>query len=80
MAYGSSQVTGPIEIIAAGLQVASMRTRFHPWPRPVGWGSGIAVSCDVGCRWGSDPKLLFFWGAVCLGHVEIPGPRTKPAP
>ena len=26
-----------------------------------GVGSGIAVSCDVGCRCGSDPKLLWLW-------------------
>ena len=27
-------------------------------PCSVGWGSGVAVSCGVGCRHGSDPKLL----------------------
>jgi len=35
--------------------------RFNPWPRSVGEGSGIAVSCGVGRRCGSDPELLWLW-------------------
>ena len=27
----------------------------------MGWGSGIAVSCGVGCRRGLDPVLLCLW-------------------
>ena len=27
----------------------------------MGWGSGVAVSCSVGHRWGSDPTLLCLW-------------------
>ena len=27
------------------------------WSRSVGSGSAVAVSCDVGCRCGSDPAL-----------------------
>ena len=27
----------------------------------MGWGSGIAVSCGVGHRLGSDPTLLWLW-------------------
>ena len=27
----------------------------------MGWGSGIAVSCGVGHRRGSDPALLWPW-------------------
>ena len=27
----------------------------------MGRGSGVAVSCDVGCRLGSDPALLWLW-------------------
>ena len=27
----------------------------------MGWGSGIAVSCGVGHRRGSDPELLWLW-------------------
>ena len=32
---------------------------FNPWPRSVGEGSGIAVSCGVGCRSGSNLALLW---------------------
>ena len=35
--------------------------RFNPWPRSVGWGFGIAVSCGVGCRHNWDPTLLQLW-------------------
>ena len=35
--------------------------RFDPWPHPVGQGSGIAMSCGVGCRRGLDPVLLWLW-------------------
>ena len=38
-----------------------MRIWVDPWPRSVGWGSGIAVSCGVDHRCGSDPKLLWLW-------------------
>ena len=27
----------------------------------VGWGSGVALSCHVGHRLGSDPALLWLW-------------------
>ena len=27
----------------------------------LGKGSGVAVSCGVGCRYGSDPELLWLW-------------------
>ena len=35
--------------------------RFDPWPRLEHWESGVAVSCGVGCRCGSDPALLWLW-------------------
>jgi len=35
--------------------------RFDPWPYSVGWGSGVAMSCGVGCRLSSDPALLWLW-------------------
>ena len=35
--------------------------RVDPWPRSVGWGSGVAMSCGVGRRLHSDPKLLWLW-------------------
>ena len=37
------------------------RCRFDSWPRSVGEGSSVAVSCGVGCRRGSDPELLWLW-------------------
>ena len=30
---------------------------FDPWPCSVGEGSGVAMSCDIGCRRGLDPTL-----------------------
>ena len=27
----------------------------------MGWGYGVAVSCDVGHRWDLDPMLLWLW-------------------
>ena len=38
-----------------------MRLRFNPWPCSVGQGSGVALSCGVGCRRGWDPALLWLW-------------------
>ena len=37
---------------------------FDPWPRSVGWRSGIAVSRGVGHRHNSDPHLLWLWPAA----------------
>ena len=34
---------------------------IHPCPRLVGRGSGMAVSCGLGCRRILDPKLLWLW-------------------
>ena len=34
---------------------------LDPWPYSVGWDSGIAVGCGLGCRCGSDPELLWLW-------------------
>ena len=31
---------------------------IDPWPRSVGQGSGVAMSCGVGHRLGSDPALI----------------------
>ena len=41
-----------------------MRTGFNLWPPSVGEGSGIAVSCGVGRRHGSDLALLWLWCRV----------------
>ena len=35
--------------------------RFNPWPCSVGWGSGIAMNCSVGCMCSMDPRLLWLW-------------------
>ena len=32
---------------------------FDPWPRSVGWGSGLSVGCGVGWRCGSELALLW---------------------
>ena len=32
---------------------------FNPWPHSVAWGSGVAVSCGVGCRGSLDSALLW---------------------
>ena len=34
---------------------------FDPWPHSAGQGSGIAVSCGVGHRRGSDLAWLWLW-------------------
>ena len=41
--------------------LGTMRWRVWSWPRSVGYGSSIALSCGVGHRWGSDPMLLWLW-------------------
>ena len=38
-----------------------LRIRFDPWPCSVAEGSGVAMSCGIGCRLGSDPALLWLW-------------------
>ena len=38
-----------------------MRSGIDPCPCSVGWWSGIAMSCGVGCRRGSDLALLWLW-------------------
>ena len=32
---------------------------FNPWPRSVGYGSSVAMSCGVSHRHDSDPMLLW---------------------
>ena len=34
---------------------------FDPWACSVGQGSGVAVSCGIGRRQGSDLALLWLW-------------------
>ena len=41
--------------------LVSMRMQVRFWPRLVSWGSGVAVSCGVGCRLGLALSLLWLW-------------------
>ena len=43
------------------IRLGTVRLRVVPWPRSVGWGSGIAVSFGVGRRHGSYLALLWLW-------------------
>ena len=46
---------------------------FHPWPRSGGKGSGIALSCGLGHRSGSDgSRVLWLW--CRLAAVSLIGP------
>ena len=38
-----------------------MRSGLDPWPRSVGEGPSVAVSCGVGRGRGSDPAWLWLW-------------------
>ena len=79
----STQVSGPVLALKIVPSQSSHRgavetypTRNHevagsinPWPRSVGWGSSVAVSCGVDGRRGLDPALLRLWhrpGATAL--------------
>ena len=42
---------------------------FDPWPCSVGWGSGVAMSCGIGRRWGLEPLLLWLG---CRPAAEAP--------
>ena len=39
-------------------EVAGSIPGFDQWAKE---GSGIALSCGVGCMYGSDPMLLWLW-------------------
>ena len=59
-------------------------TRHHevsgliPWPGSVGQGSGIAVSCGVGPRCGSDLVLLWLWSRSAA--IALIGPLAWEPP
>ena len=48
------------------------RFRFDPWPCSVCWVSGIAMSCGVGCRQGTDPVLLWLWPGLAAAALLQP--------
>ena len=63
-----SPIPSPVEIgVAVVVQWLTNPTRNHevcqfdPWPRSAGQGSGVAMSCGVGRRWGSGLTLLWLW-------------------
>ena len=51
---------------------------FDPWPWSVGKGFGVAVSCGVDRRHGSDPALLWLW--FRLAAVALIGPLAWELP
>ena len=51
---------------------------FDPWPRSVGEGSHVAMSCGVGCRCGSD--LIWLWLWYRLAAVAPIGPLAWESP
>ena len=52
-----------VPVVAQWLRIrlGSMRFQVRSLALLSGLGSGVAVSCGVGCRCGSDPKLLWLW-------------------
>ena len=54
--------------------LSELRLWFDLWPHSVNEGSGIAVSCAVGHRHGSDFALLWLWhrlAAVALIQLLV---------
>ena len=52
---------------------------MDPWAHSVGEGCGVAMSCSVGCRWGSDLALQGLWHKRAAEtdfnpHLETPIP------
>ena len=45
----------------------------------MGGGPGIAMNCDVGCRCGSDPSLLWLWYRQAAVALIRPLVREPPA-
>ena len=43
-------------------------------------GSGFAISCGVGCRYGSDLVLLWLWLWLWLAPVALIGPLAWAPP
>ena len=42
---------------------------FDPWPRSVGEGSSVALSCGVGHRCSLDHELLWLWCRLAAAAV-----------
>ena len=52
--------TSGVPVVAEQKQIW-LGCEFYLWPCSVGQGSGIAMSCSVGCRHGSYPRLQWLW-------------------
>ena len=65
-------------------QLASTRTRVWSLTFLVGQGSGVAVSCGVGRRHGSDLMLLWLWykpaAVASIGPLAWEPPYVTGAP
>ena len=46
--------------------------RFNPQLCSMGQGSGIVMSCGVGCKHGSDPALLWLWHRPAASAPRVP--------
>ena len=57
----NSKIGVPIVAQQKRIWLISMRMWVWFWLHSVGWGSGVAVSCGLGHRRGSDPMLLWLW-------------------
>ena len=53
---------------------------FDPWPHSAGQGSGIAVSCGVGHRRGSDLAWLWLWCRLADAVLIRPQPGNLHMP
>ena len=51
---------------------------FDPWPHSVGLRSGVATSCCIGHRWGSNPALLWQWHRPAAAAPILPLARGLP--
>ena len=59
-----NQVVRGVPVVAQWKWIPLVSLRMHPWPRSVGRGSGIAMSCGVGYRCTSDLMWLWLWLAA----------------
>ena len=53
-----NKIEVPVVVQQKQIQLIAMGG-FYPWPCSVGQGSGVAMSCGVGQRGGSDLALLW---------------------
>ena len=51
---------------------------MDPWPRSVGQGCGLAESCDVGARCGSNWMWLWLWHGLAAAALIRPLAQEPP--